>query len=54
MYEEFLNKKCKEFRQSKRPISLRMLETMLSTRFNLSPDYCKEIVAFWNKKLQGK
>jgi len=49
-YKKFLNSVVKEHRNPYRPISIKMLEERMSLKFNLSPDYCKKIVAEWRKK----
>lgn len=46
-YYNYLSQVVKEYRQTNSPISKEMLIRRLSSRFNLSPDYCRTIVTKW-------
>jgi hypothetical protein len=52
-YFNFLNKIQSEFFIIKRPLSLEILKNKLSTKFNLSPDYCVQIIKMWLRKKEN-
>jgi hypothetical protein len=43
-YKKFLNLLVKSYRKPYRPISKVIMAEALGSKFNLSPEYCKQVV----------
>jgi hypothetical protein len=50
----FLDNMRKDFAKIKRPLSKVIMADWLSAKFNLSPDYCKKVVAGYCEKAEAK